>query len=305
MRVQMSYHEPVLLEACMEGLDIKPNGIYVDATFGGGGHSKKILEHLGPNGQLLAFDQDPDARANVPADPRFKLIPQNFRHLIPYLRLKKALPVDGILADLGVSSHQFDAAERGFSIQMEGPLDMRMNTEGGSSAADLLRTITFEVLAPILRNYGELPNAARWANAILTHRDTKGMETTADLVAAVKPLLPRGKEHAHLARVFQAIRIAVNDEMGALKDLLESTHEALKPGGRLVVISYHSLEDRLVKNLIREGKVTGEADRDHFGNRLVGWNAISRKPIVPEEDEIQRNSRARSAKLRIAEKTTT
>ena len=302
MRVQMSYHEPVLLDACIDGLNIHPAGTYVDVTFGGGGHSAKILEKLGPNGRLLAFDQDPDARANVPSDPRFELIPQNFRHLTPYLRLKKALPVDGILADLGVSSHQFDAAERGFSIQMDGPLDMRMNTESGTSAAELLSTITFEELAPILRNYGELPSAARWANAILTYRDTKGLETTADLVAAVKPLLPRGKEHAHLARVFQAIRIAVNDEMGALKEFLESTHGALKTGGRLVVISYHSLEDRLVKNLIREGKIEGEADRDHFGNRLVGWTAISKKPIVPEADEIQRNSRARSAKLRIAEK---
>jgi 16S rRNA (cytosine1402-N4)-methyltransferase len=281
---------------------LRPGGTYVDATLGGGGHTKLILNALDPTGRLLAFDQDPDAHHNAPSDPRFELIPQNFRHLHAFLRLKKALPVQGILADLGVSSHQFDQADRGFSLMHNGPLDMRMNPTAGVSAAELLRDATFEDLAPWLRNYGEIPQAARFANAILRHRDTQSLDTTHQLVAALKPLLPRNKEHAILARVFQAIRIVVNDELKALEEFLLGAYESLEPGGRLVVISYHSLEDRLVKNFFKEGKLTGEADRDDFGNRLVGWNAITRKPIVPDAAEIQLNSRARSAKLRIAEK---
>jgi 16S rRNA (cytosine1402-N4)-methyltransferase len=302
MRREMTYHNPVLPLACVEGLNLRPDGTYVDATLGGGGHTRLILSNLGTNGRLLAFDQDPDAHHNAPSDARFELIPQNFRHLYSFLRIKKALPVQGILADLGVSSHQFDEANRGFSLIHNGPLDMRMNPTAGVSATELLQDATFEELAPWLRNYGEIPQAARYANAILRYRDTQGLETTHQLVAALKPLLPRNKEHATLARVFQAIRIVVNDELKALEEFLVGAFEALEPGGRLVVISYHSLEDRLVKNFFKEGKLTGEADRDDFGNRLVGWTPITKKPIVPDAAEIEGNSRARSAKLRIAEK---
>ena len=296
------YHDPVMLQECMELLAIQPAGTYVDVTFGGGGHSRALLSQLGPEGRLFAFDQDPDAAANAPEDPRFTLIPANFEHLQRFLRAHGVKQVDGILADLGVSSHQFDAAQRGFSLRESGPLDMRMNPQVGIPVRTWLETVEPGDLARVLAIYGEVAQPMRVAKAILASRDGGLLNTTADLVAAVEPLAPRGKGHKVLAQVFQALRIEINRELAVLETLLEQGLELLAPQGRFVVMSYHSLEDRRVKVFFREGKLVGEADRDLYGNRLVPFALITRKAVVPTAVEVGRNPRARSAKLRAAEK---
>ena len=298
----MSYHDPVLLHACVDGLRINPSGTYVDVTFGGGGHSREILKHLGPDGRLFAFDQDNDALGNVPEDDRLTLIPHNFRYLKNYLKLYKAIPVDGILADLGVSSHQFDEAGRGFSIRFDAPLDMRMNSLQDLNAAKLLETYPEEELRRIFKEYGELNEAGKLARHLVNVRSDRPIKTTGQLMDLIRPFMRRGQEHSFAAQVFQSIRIEVNDELESLRQLLLQTVEVLKPGGRLVVMSYHSLEDRLVKNFIRSGKFSGEAEKDLFGHSHVPYQSITRKPIRPNEEELEKNNRARSAVLRIAEK---
>lgn len=293
-----------MLEACLEGLAIRPEGVYVDITFGGGGHSKAILERLGEKGRLLAFDQDSDARANAQAidDKRLTFVDANFRYLQKYLRLYGVKNVDGILGDLGVSSHQFDTPERGFSTRFEANLDMRMNQRGGKTARDIVDTYSVEELHRILGMYGELQNAKTAAQAIVAARANRNIETVNDLKASLQRYAPRGKENKYFAQVFQALRIEVNDEMGALQEFLTQSAEVLKPQGRLVVMSYHSLEDRLVKNFIGKGKFYGEVEKDLFGNDLKPLQSVTRKPIEASPEEIAQNSRARSAKLRVAEK---
>ena len=297
----MEYHQPVLLNETVNGLDINPDGIYVDVTFGGGGHSKAILQKL-ENGLLFAFDQDKDAMSNSIDDKRFVLINHNFRYLKKSLRLHAISKVDGVLADLGVSSHQFDAADRGFSTREEGVLDMRMNQSQSLCAKQVVNEYEVEDLARLLRKYGELKNAYPMALSIERFRDDQKIETTNDLKEAVKNNMPSYKSNKILAQLFQAIRIEVNEEMAALEEMLLQSVEVLKSGGRLSVISYHSLEDRLVKNLIKKGKFEGEMDKDFYGNAQLPLHAINRKPILPSTEEIEQNSRARSAKLRIAEK---
>jgi 16S rRNA (cytosine1402-N4)-methyltransferase len=297
----MEYHNPVLLKNCIEGLNINPKGIYVDVTFGGGGHSREILKHL-TTGKLYAFDQDEDAVKNKIDDERFVLIRQNFRYLKNFLKMYNALPIDGLLADLGVSSHQFDEAERGFSTRFDAKLDMRMDRGAKLTAAEVLNTYTEEDLKRIFKMYGEVENAGRLAYQIVHSRNTKKIETVNDLKLAIDKCVKRGRENKYYAQVFQALRIEVNKELDALKELLTQSLEVIKPGGRLVVISYQSLEDKLVKNIIRSGKFEGEVEKDFFGNQLTPLAAITRKAIVPSEEEIAKNSRARSAKLRIAEK---
>ncbi len=297
----MGYHTPVLLNECIEGLSIDASGIYVDVTFGGGGHASVMLERLG-DGHLYAFDQDADAKQNSFDDSRFTLIPQNFKYLKNFLGFYKALPVDGILADLGVSSHQFDSAERGFSIRFDGPLDLRMDASKGQSAADLVANADFASLARILRNYGELKNPGTAAKAIIAAREEKPILTTENLKSALQSSAKKGKENKYFAQVFQALRIEVNAELEALEAMLKQSLEVLKPGGRLVVMSYHSLEDRLVKNFIKSGNFEGIIEKDFFGKAEVPFRKISRKPIIANSEEIARNPRARSAKLRIAEK---
>lgn len=298
------YHNPVLLEACLEGLAIRPDGFYVDVTFGGGGHSKAILAQLGEKGRLFAFDQDPDARANAEAidDKRLTFVDANFRLLQKYLRLYGVKEVDGILGDLGVSSHQFDTPERGFSTRFEANLDMRMNPRGGTSARDIVNGYSAEELHRIFGMYGELQNAKTAAQAVVAARANKAIETVNELKAGLQRCVPRGKENKYFAQVFQALRIEVNDEMGALQDFLTQSAEVLKVKGRLVVMSYHSLEDRLAKNFIGKGKFYGEVEKDLFGNDLKPLQSVTRKPIEASAEEIAQNSRARSAKLRIAEK---
>lgn len=298
----MIYHDPVLLNACIEGLRINPSGTYVDVTFGGGGHSREILKHLGPDGKLFAFDQDNDATANAPDDERFTLIPHNFKFIKNYLKLYKAIPVDGILADLGVSSHQFDEAGRGFSIRFDANLDMRMNVLQGMTAQKLLETYSEEELRRIFKEYGELSEAGKLAKHLINVRSDKPIKTTQQLMDLIRPFMRRGQEHTFAAQVFQSIRIEVNDELESLKQMLLQTSEVLRPGGRLVVMSYHSLEDRLVKNFLRSGKFEGEVEKDLFGNSKVPFKAITRKPIRPDAEEINRNNRSRSAILRIGEK---
>lgn len=297
----MEYHNPVLLKECIDGLNIRPDGIYVDVTFGGGGHSREILKHL-TTGKLYAFDQDEDAQKNKIDDPRFVLIKQNFRYLKNFLKMYNALPIDGLLADLGVSSHQFDEAERGFSTRFEAKLDMRMDRNTKQTAADVLNTYAEEDLKRIFRLYGELDNAGYLASIIFHNRKDKQIETVNDLKSMITKCVKRGKENQYYAQVFQALRIEVNKELEVLEELLMQSLEILKPGGRLVVISYHSLEDRLVKNFTRTGKFEGEIEKDFYGNQLTPFRQITRKPIMPDEKEITENSRARSAKLRIAEK---
>ena len=299
----MTYHTAVLLHQSLEGLNVKPEGVYVDATFGGGGHSRAILERLGPNGRLFAFDQDPDARLNLPNDSRLVLIPQNFRYMKNFLKMYQALSADGILADLGVSSHQFDTPEKGFSIRFDASLDMRMNPATGLTAADVLMTYPEEKLRFVFKTYGELELAGKLARHIVNVRSDRPIRTTAALMELIRPFMKRGEEHQFAARVFQAFRIEVNDEIGALKELLMQSASVLAPSGRLVVISYHSLEDRLVKNFIRSGKFEGEAEKDLFGNTKVPFRSIHRKPIRPEQTEIIKNPRSRSAVLRVAERT--
>ncbi len=297
----MEYHNPVLLKDCIDGLNINPKGIYVDVTFGGGGHSREILKHL-TTGKLYAFDQDEDAVKNKIDDERFVLIRQNFRYLKNFLKMYNALPIDGLLADLGVSSHQFDEADRGFSTRFDAKLDMRMDQSSKLTAADVLNTYSEEDLKRIFKMYGEVDNAGRLAYLIVHGRNEKKIETVNDLKVAIEKCVKRGRENKYYAQVFQALRIEVNKELDALKELLMQSLEVLKPGGRLVVISYQSLEDKLVKNIIRSGKFEGEVEKDFFGNQLAPFKAITRKAIIPTEEEVLANSRARSAKLRIAEK---
>ncbi len=298
----MSYHEPVLLHESVEGLNITPTGTYVDVTFGGGGHSREILAHL-QGGKLFGFDQDPDAQANVPADDQFVFIAQNFKHLKGHLRFHGVKKVDGILADLGVSSHQFDAGHRGFTFREDAALDMRMNQAGPLTSAEIINTYEAEDLARIFKMYADLQNAKQLSQTICTARSVKPIKTTWQLKEVVEKHIPARIANKFLAQVFQALRIEVNDELGVLKSLLQQATELLKPGGRLVVISYHSLEDRLVKNYMRDGKFEGDADKDFFGNKLVPYKLITKKPITPSNEENAKNSRARSAKLRIAERT--
>lgn len=296
------YHNPVMLQESVNGLDIKPSGIYIDLTFGGGGHSKAILNLLGEDGKLYAFDRDPDAASNQIDDSRFELIAQDFKFLKNYLRFYKIEQVDGILADLGVSSHQFDEAKRGFSIRFDGPLDMRMDQKSPLTAATVINNYSEEDLANVLFQYGELRNSRRIAQIIEKARSEQKIETIGALKKVLLPITPAGRENKFLAQVFQAIRIEVNNELDSLKAFLEQSVDLLKVGGRLSVITYHSLEDRLVKNFMQKGKFGGEIEKDFFGNKLTPFELINRKPILPTTEEINNNNRARSAKLRIAER---
>ncbi len=298
----MGYHLPVMLNECIEGLNIRPDGTYVDATFGGGGHSRAILSHLGEGGRLIAFDQDADALENALDDSRFTLLNENFRHMKSFLRLHGVRSVDGVLADLGVSSHQFDVAERGFSTRLNGELDLRMDRRQETTARDLVNSASEEELTRMLRLYGELPNAYQMAKAICRARMEKEIVTTFDLRDAVSRHLPRGMENKYLAMLFQALRIEVNGELEALKEMLQQSVDVLVPGGRLVVMSYHSLEDRLVKNFFKAGNFEGEVNKDFYGNPIVPLKPVVRKAVTASEEELQVNSRARSAKLRVAEK---
>ncbi|MDN3205295.1 16S rRNA (cytosine(1402)-N(4))-methyltransferase RsmH [Algoriphagus sediminis] len=297
-----TYHIPVMLTQCTEGLAIDPNGTYVDVTFGGGGHSRAILEKL-DKGRLLAFDQDQDALENVPKDERFTFIQANFRDLKKYLRLHGVRQVDGILADLGISSHQIDEASRGFSTRFAGDLDMRMNQSAQITAKDILNTYDEAQLHKILGVYGEVKNAKTLAQGIVAERSVMPFETTEGFTTFLRKYARRGKEFKYYAQVFQALRIEVNDEIGALEDFLTDSIEVLKPGGRLVVMSYHSLEDRLVKNMITKGKFHGEVEKDFYGNLIRPFEPVTRKAVTADADEISENSRARSAKLRIAKRS--
>ena len=296
------YHSPVLLEQSIEGLAVNPQGTYVDVTFGGGGHSRAILQSLGPEGRLLAFDRDADALANTIDDPRFTLIHEDFRYMKNFLRLNGVSRVDGILADLGVSSHQFDEAGRGFSTRFDAELDLRMDRRQTTTAKDIVNTASEEELRDILHNYGELPNAQRMARAIVSARAESPILTTFDLKKALENNIPRNQENKFYAMVFQALRIEVNGELEALRAMLTQSVEMLNPGGRLVVISYHSLEDRLVKNIIKTGNFEGEVKKDFYGNLLSPLTPVTRKPIVADAEELTENPRSRSAKLRVAEK---
>ena len=296
------YHNPVLLEQSVSALVTNPAGTYADATFGGGGHSRGILSRLGPDGRLLAFDRDADAAANAPADPRFTLIHNNFRFIHNYALIEAPDGLDGILADLGVSSHQFDTAQRGFSFRFDGPLDMRMNVQGAKTAADIVNSYTQEELERILKIYGEVDNARKLAQLIVAARAKAPILSTGDLGDAVAGALPSFAEHKYLAKVYQALRIEVNDEMRSLGKFLQGAAKSLKKGGRLAVITYHSLEDRMVKNFMRSGNIEGTMQKDGYGRISAPLSPVGRKPVVPEEEEIGSNTRARSAKLRVAEK---
>ena len=302
MNTMTQYHIPVLLEESIDLLDINPSGTYVDLTFGGGGHSRRILEHLGPEGRLYGFDQDRDTLANAPDDPRFCYVASNFRFLRGALRLRGVTEVDGILADLGVSSHHFDALERGFSFRGEAPLDMRMNQRGRLTAADVVNNYSAEELTRILGDWGELDTPWKIANCLTRAREKAAVTTTAQLVEAVRPCTPKKEEAKFLTKLFQALRIEVNGEMEALKMALEQSLKVLRPSGRLVVISYHSLEDRLVKNFLRSGNFTGSVEKDFFGRAEVPFEVITRKAVVPTAEELARNPRSRSAKLRAGAK---
>ena len=297
-----TYHIPVMLEECIEALDINPNGIYVDLTMGGGGHTREILTHLGAKGHLYSLDQDPDAESNAPQDERHTFVASNFRFVRGALRHRGVEQVDGILADLGVSSHHFDAKHRGFSFRGDAPLDMRMNTREGRTAADIVNTYTNDALAKIFSEYGELDTTWKIANCIERARAEKPITTTAELVETVKPCTPPKDEAKFLTKLFQALRIELNGEMEALKMALEQSLKLLKPGGRLVVMSYHSLEDRIVKNFMRSGNTEGVIEKDFFGRASTPFKVITRKAIVPSNEEIETNPRSRSAKLRVAER---
>lgn len=301
---ELEYHVPVLLHESLEGMDIHPDGVYVDVTFGGGGHSREILRRLGDEGRLYGFDQDADAEQNIPDDERFVFVRSNFRYLYNFMRYYDEVgEVDALLADLGVSSHHFDDRERGFSFRFEGSLDMRMNTRAGQTAADVLNNYTEEQLADVFYLYGELKNARRLAAAVVAYRTgKKPILTSGDLLEIVAPFIGRDKEKKFLAQVFQALRIEVNDEMRALREMLGASLKVLRPGGRLVVITYHSLEDRLVKNFLKTGNFEGKVEQDFFGNVRSPFKLLSGKVITPSKEEIERNPRSRSAKLRIAEK---
>ncbi|WP_353138131.1 16S rRNA (cytosine(1402)-N(4))-methyltransferase RsmH [Pseudopedobacter sp.] len=296
------YHVPVMLKECINGLDIKSNGIYVDVTFGGGGHSREIVKHLGEGGVLVAFDQDVDAQRNLIEDDRFVFVDQNFRYLKNNLRLHGLVPVDGVLADLGVSSHQFDVPERGFSTRFDGELDMRMDQSGELTAKKVINEYAEDDLHKIFGIYGEIQNAKSLAKTIVTARLNRNIETIDDLKRAITKLIPRNKENKYLAQVFQALRIEVNQEMEVLREFLEQTAEVLRPGGRLVVMSYHSLEDRLVKNFMMKGKFSGQVEKDFYGNEIKPFTVLTKKSIVAGDEELVKNNRARSARLRIAVK---
>ena len=298
---EIVYHIPALLDECIEGLQIKPDGTYVDVTFGGGGHSRAIMSQLGPEGHLYSFDQDLDAYANRIDDPRFTFVHSNFAYLCNFMRFYGVDKVDGIIADLGVSFHHFDEGERGFSFRADGRLDMRMNRDAHRDAAWIVANYTEEQLADVLYLYGELRQARRMASAIVKARNAGALTTTGQLVEVVKPFIAPKAEKKELAQVFQALRIEVNDEIATLKKLLESSLKVLKPGGRLVVLTYHSLEDRLVKNFIKSGNVEGKVEKDFFGRVNAPLRAVNNKVIVAGDAEVERNPRARSAKLRIAE----
>ena len=299
--MEYSYHVPVLLKESMEGLAINPAGTYVDTTFGGGGHSRAILAALGSRGRLLAFDQDPQAQQNAIDDERFTLIPQNFRHIKRFLRFYGVKQVDGLLADFGVSSYQFDTAERGFSTRLEGALDMRMNPEAPLSAYEVVNTYEEEALSTLFFRYGELSQSRQIARTIVQQRSTKPIATTGELKQVVQRFLPKGKENKVLAQLYQAIRIEVNGELAALEELLLQLPEIVRPGGRIALISYHSLEDRLVKRFIRDGQFSGEPQKDFYGNLLTPFQKVG-KAIVATQEEIAQNNRARSAVLRVAER---
>lgn len=298
----MSYHNPVMLHESVDGLDIKKDGIYVDVTYGGGGHSKEILKRLGDKGRLIAFDQDADVEGNVVKDERLVMVPQNFKYLKNYLKMYGIPQIDGLLADLGVSSHQFDVGERGFSIRFDGPLDMRMSKSNLVTAAKIVNEYSEEDLVRLFREYGEINNAKKLVFEIVSKRMGSKFKTTTDLIEVAEKLVPGKMKNKYLAQVFQALRIEVNSELEVLKDLLVQSKEVLKPSGRLVVITYHSLEDRLVKNFLKKGSFSGELEKDFFGNQLVDFKLITRKPVTPSNEELKINNRARSAKLRIAEK---
>jgi len=295
-----TYHTPVLLQESIEGLDIKPDGTYVDVTMGGGGHTREILRHLGENGKLFCFDQDEDAIKNVPDDERCIFCRSNFRYLSNWLHYHGAQQVDGVLADLGVSSHHLDDAERGFSFRQDGPLDMRMNQHSARSAATVINTYSEEQLTDIFRLYGELKNSRQLARTLVKAREAQPLQSIGELLKVITPCMPREREKKELAKVFQALRIEVNDEMGALRDMLMATIKALKTGGRLSVITYHSLEDRLVKNVMKTGNMEGKQQKDFYGNVLSPFTLVNNKVIVPTDEEIAANPRARSAKLRVA-----
>ncbi|MDR2890220.1 MAG: 16S rRNA (cytosine(1402)-N(4))-methyltransferase RsmH [Alistipes sp.] len=296
------YHTPVLLDESVELLDIQPHGTYVDLTFGGGGHSRAILERLSPEGKLYGFDQDSEARVNIPDDERLHFVEGNFRFMRGLLRERQVTRVDGVLADLGVSSHHFDSAERGFSFRADAPLDMRMNRGGKSTAAQVVGTAETQRLIAIFRDYGELDGAHKIAGRIVEARRNAPLQTTHELIEAVRPLIPRSDENRWLSKLFQALRIEVNGEMEALKMALEQSLKVLKPGGRLVIISYHSLEDRLVKNFFKSGNFEGSVEKDFYGRPQTPFELVTRKAVVPTDDEIARNPRSRSAKLRAATK---
>ncbi|MBF6597235.1 MAG: 16S rRNA (cytosine(1402)-N(4))-methyltransferase RsmH [Fermentimonas sp.] len=296
------YHVPALLNESIDGLKVLPSGIYVDVTFGGGGHSREILNRLGENGRLLGFDQDEDAVANIIPDNRFTFVRSNFRYLKNFLRYHGINQVDGVIADLGVSSHHFDDSVRGFSFRFSGDLDMRMNRGASLNAADILNEYQEEKLADVFYKWGELKNARRIASSVVEYRSKKKIEKTDDLLEIVSPFTRRDKEKKILAQAFQALRIEVNGEMDALTEMLVQSLEVLKPGGRLSVISYHSLEDRLVKNFFRTGNFEGNLEKDFFGNPLTPFEVVNRKVIVPSDEEQRNNPRSRSAKLRVAEK---
>lgn len=299
---EKTYHTPVLLQESIEGMNLQPGGIYVDVTFGGGGHSKEILRQGDESIRLYSFDQDEDAERNIVDDKRFTFVRSNFRYLYNFLRYHGVKEVDAVLADLGVSSHHLDDSERGFSFRFEGKLDMRMNKRAGMTASEVVNTYDEERLANIFYLYGELKNSRKLASAIVKARNNKQIVTIGDFLGIVKPMFGREREKKELAKVFQALRIEVNQEMEALKEMLQAATEALKPGGRLAVITYHSLEDRMVKNMMKTGNIEGRMEQDFFGRIQTPFRLFNNKVIVPSEEEINRNPRSRSAKLRIAEK---
>lgn len=297
------YHIPVLLGESVDALNIRPDGVYVDVTFGGGGHSREILRRLGEKGHLYAFDQDADAEQNIPADDaRFTFVRSNFRYLTNWMRYYAVHEIDGLIADLGVSSHHFDDAERGFSFRFDAPLDMRMNAHAELTAAKVVNLYDEERLANIFYLYGELKNSRRISASIVKARSANNIESIEDLLRIVKPLMPREREKKDLARVFQALRIEVNQEMEALREMLQAALRVLHPNGRLVVLTYHSLEDRMVKNFIKAGRFDGKVEQDFYGRKLTPWRTVNNKVILPSEQEQLENPRSRSAKLRIAEK---
>lgn len=303
MKTSPTYHVPVLLQQSVDGMAVRPDGIYVDVTFGGGGHSREILSRLGPEGHLYSFDQDADAERNIPdADGRFTFVRSNFRYLTNWMRYYGVDGVDGILADLGVSSHHFDDETRGFSFRFDAPLDMRMNGRAGLTAADVVNRYDEESLARLFYLYGELKNSRRLAAAIVRGRADRPVATVADFVELVRPLTGREREKKDMAKVFQALRIEVNHEMDALHEMLAAAVRVLRPGGRLVVLTYHSLEDRMVKNFMKSGNAEGKVEQDFYGNRLAPLRPVNNKVVVPDEAEQTANPRSRSAKLRVAEK---